>query len=191
MLLVSKQGGKDPPPIPTPGVVKPVEPAKTAAPLSEARQLAEKAMELAMTSGSSAGLLAAADMAEKATHLDATDAEVWALAALADIRCWVNVDRTERRAQMARTKVIRAKGLAPRSINARFAEARMLTELELYPDGGAKAEPILRELRQENTDERTKVEIIGVLGLAVGHQGRGPEAARPQRAAAPRRQRAT
>ena len=151
------------------------------APYSEARQLAERALELSEVNKDSNpdGLLAAADLGEKATQLDSTDADVWAIAAFVDIRCWVHgADRTEKHEDMARTKLQRAKGLAPRSVRVRMTEAKMLTELDLYPDSfsKAKAESILRELLQENLTGWERTEVLGVLGLAIGDQGRIREA---------------
>ncbi len=150
------------------------------APFSEARQLAERALELSEVNKDSnpAGLLAAADLGEKATKLDSTDADVWAIAAFVDIRCWVHgADRMVKREEMARTKLQRATGLAPRSIRVRMTEAKMLTELDLYPDGfsKAKAEAILRELLRENLTGWERTEVLGVLGIAIGDQGRGRE----------------
>ena len=151
--------------------------APTAVPLSEARQLVEKAWLLANQNNPEA-FRAAADLAEKATQLDSTDGEVWATAGLLDIICWVQTDRTEKREEMARTKVLRAKSLAPRSVRARLAEAKMLTELDLYPNGGAKAEAILRELNGENLTGWEATMVLGDLGLALAKQGRGREGAK-------------
>jgi hypothetical protein len=154
-------------------------PASTvpAARMSEARQLVERAWLLSEENKNNpAGLRAVAELAEKATQLDPTDGEVWATAGLVDIRCWVHAaDRTEKREEMARTKILHAKGLAPRAVRTRMAEAKMLTELDLYPDGGPQAEAILRELKGEKLLAWEATEVLGVLGLALCKQGRGPE----------------
>ena len=178
-LMLARPGAKTSPP----PSAKPAESAATTtAPVSEARQLVERAWLLSEENknSSSDGLRAAADLAEKATQLDSTDADVWATAALVDIRCWVQgVDRTEKREEMARTKILRAIGLAPHSIRVRMAEAKMLTELELYPDGisKAKAEVILRQLLPEHLADWERTEVLGVLGKAICRQGRLTEGA--------------
>ena len=163
----------------TPARPKDSKPSVSAAavPLSEARQLVEKAWLLANQNNPDA-YRAAADLAEKATQLDSTDGEVWATAGLLDIICWVQTDSTEKREEMARTKVLRAKSLAPRSVRARLAEAKMLTELDLYPDGGAKAEAILRELNGENLTGWEATMVLGDLFLALCKQGRAFEGAK-------------
>jgi tetratricopeptide (TPR) repeat protein len=171
-VTLRKSSDQPAPPALSPG------PAATA-PRSEARQLVERAWLLSEENKNNPdGLRAVADLAEKATQLDPTDGEVWATAGMVDIRCWVHAaDRTEKREEMARTKILRAKGLAPRAVRTRMAEARMLTELDLYPDGGPQAEAILRELKGEKLQAWEATEVLGVLGLALCKQGRGPEGA--------------
>jgi TolB-like protein/Flp pilus assembly protein TadD len=177
LFLLLKESHKEPAPLPSapPPVAAP---APAAVPVtSEARQMVEKAWLLSNQNNPDA-YRAAADLAEKATQLDSTDGEVWATAALLDIICWVQTERTEKREETARTKVLRAKSLAPRSVRARLAEAKMLTELDLYPDGGAKAEAILRELNGENLTGWEATMVQGDLFLALCKQGRPSEGAK-------------
>ncbi len=173
-VTLRKSSDQPAPPAPSPGP-----PATAIAPRSEARQLVERAWLLSEENKyNPAGLRAVAELAEKATQLDPTDGEVWATAGMVDIRCWVHsADRSEKREEMARTKILRAKGLAPRAVRTRMAEAKMLTELDLYPDGGPQAEAILRELKGDKLQAWEATEVLGVLGLALCKQGRADEGA--------------
>jgi len=147
-------------------------------PLSEARQLSEKAWQLAIDSNrDSQPMLNAIEMAERAIQRDKLDGEVWAVAALVDIQGYLKgVDRTEARKVQIRTKVARAKSLAPRSVLGRLAEARMLFHVDPSPENLAEAERILRDLETESLGERDAANVAGSLALILQQQGHYVEA---------------
>ncbi|MBI2813209.1 MAG: TIR domain-containing protein [Opitutae bacterium] len=154
---------------PVPATGRPAEGAKPAAPLSEARKLAEQARVLLVKPGGAASKFdTAALLCERALALDPVEAEVWAVASQIDTRMWFHgFDRTERRSESARSKAARALNLAPASFEARLAHATFLVLVAGRPLAD-QAEPVLRALRQENPREFRVLDILGQLLAAQG-----------------------
>ena len=102
-------------------------PASPAAPLSEARQLAERArvMSLDKYDSSIDDFTAAEGLVKRALELDSNDGEIWAVSSLINFAFNSRgFERTPVRNAAARAHAERALKLAPASIEAQFALAR-------------------------------------------------------------------
>ncbi len=99
---------------------------RPAAPVSEARKLAQQALQLLEDPNFTRETSWLADeLCERALKLDSGDAEVWAVAAFASINLHSNTyDPTNARREKARTQAERAYQLDPRSVQAGLALAR-------------------------------------------------------------------
>jgi tetratricopeptide (TPR) repeat protein len=133
--------------------------AKSAAPVSEARQLVAKARPMFETLDSNRDdFKLAGELLEQAKAKDPTDAEVWAAAALLHwrylARGW---DTSDPRREAARVATQRALRLDPQSFEARFAQAALMAYTGRE---GAEKEKLLRDLRRERpTDHRVLREL--------------------------------
>jgi TolB-like protein/Flp pilus assembly protein TadD len=96
---------------------------ESAAPLSEARKLAQQAMQLLADPNSSREALSLADeLSQRALALDNGDAEVWAVASFASHYIFIyNHDRSMSRWEKARVQATRASQLDPQSVSAALA----------------------------------------------------------------------
>ncbi len=144
------------------------EAAKTAAVISEARQLVAKAWaQMNKAELARAELEVADELCKRAAALDPVDADVWA--AWSQVDSWYlfhNLDNSPARREGARTKAARALQLAPGSYEARLAQACQLvrgegnTNVSLF---AAEADGLLRALQQENPDEPRALLARGIL----------------------------
>ena len=170
------------------GSAEPRPPAAAPATPSAARRMALQAVNLTNSANRDSQTMASAtEMAAKAIELDSLDGEVWAYAATVDIHARVlGFDRSDARVTQIRTKVARAKSLAPQSPVVRMVEATVLTELDSrIPGRLAEAERILRKLESENLDDPTPATVAANLGKVLWALGRYEEAARLQERAVP------
>ena len=136
---------------------------KSAAPLSEARQLVVKARALFEAVDSIRDdFLLAEDLLKQALAKDSGDAEVWACYSQLHnrfvVRGWEVTNARKEGAQVAAQRALR---LDPQSFEARFAQACLAGDT---PGGLADGERAWRELRRERpTDQRVLVSLGVVL----------------------------
>lgn len=159
LVLVMKEGRKEPSPVPA-----------SAAPASEARQLADRARALVYKEGAARGELEAAEeLCKRAVALDPTDAK--ALAVWSEVNTWfiyLGFDTTPERRELARGRAAQALQLAPNSFEVRFAQASYLgrsrgdlvdrTEADVKRSG-----EMLAALLQERPDEPRALHLLGVV----------------------------
>ena len=144
-----------------------------AAPLSDARRLADQARALLLKPGGAGTKFDTATLlCDRALNLDPAEAEVWAVASQVDSRTWYhNFDRSERRAENARSKAAKALNLAPNSFEARLAQATYLVLVAGLPMA-EQAAPTLRTLHAENSRE---FRVLSVLSNLLQAEGRDDE----------------
>ncbi len=153
--------------------VAPANPAPAAAPLSEARKLAQRAQALIETLESTReDYQLAEELVAQAKVKDTTDAEVCAIEAhIHESYIQRGWDTSDTRRESARTAVQRAIRLDPASFEARFAQARLLG---LTGREGEERERQLRDLHRERpADQR----ILRALATVIDRLGRIDESA--------------
>ncbi len=168
-------GGRSKPAAPSraPAIaVTPANPAPATAPLSEARQLAEKARALFdALDGTRDDYKLAEELIAQAKTKDGTDAEVCAAEAQLHERFiqrgW---DSSDARREAARAAVQRAMRLDPQSFEARFAQAFLLSYTG--SDGLERTRQMSVLRRERPTDQR----ILRALGTGLDRLGRLEEA---------------
>jgi tetratricopeptide (TPR) repeat protein len=141
----------------TPGATPPATPPTVAAPLSEARQLVERARAI-MAKGdlTRAQLDTAGDLCDRALQLDSTDAIVWSEAAHADLLLIhpYGYDRSDERRKRAQFRATRAFDLAPDAFEVRTMRAAVMAHAGGTPALLAEAESVFRELLASHPDDR-------------------------------------
>jgi len=175
-LVIARPWVKAPPP-PGSGLPPPVSDAAPAAPLSEARQLVERALGVVNASGdkTSSQLEMAAALALRAQALDPADAETWAAGARIDALVYnLRFDGSEERRQRAQQAAAKALALAPDSKAARWAQASVLTYVVNTPEILPEAERIYRELLSQSPDD---VGLLGGLASVLQFEGQVEESA--------------
>ena len=161
LAFVLREGRKGP-------VTSPTAPASV--PVTEARKLANQAMQLLEDPNFTRETSWLADeLCQRALALDAGDAEVWAVAALASNNLYGNTyDHSASRREKARSQAARASQLDPQSIRAALASARCLEGT----GNDAEVRRILRELhRRAPTDQHV------IFSLIEAERSAGDEAA--------------
>jgi tetratricopeptide (TPR) repeat protein len=143
-----------------------------AAPLSEARQLVQRAGaiwdNLDELTGEKLG--AADELYSRALSLDPTDGEVWAAAARLDAwTVYMHFDRSDERRQKAQKEAMRAVSLAPRSPAARQAQACVLAFVVGSPGALLRAEAIYRALVDEHPTDKPLIEELAIVLRDEGH----------------------
>jgi tetratricopeptide (TPR) repeat protein len=111
----------------------------------------------------------------RATELDPADADAWA--ALSQVNSWyvaTDFDRNAARREAARSSAARAIGLAPKSYEARLAQACYLVrgdppDSHAVPAFGPEADRLLRQLLLEKPDEPRALLAFGTLQRNLGH----------------------
>ena len=152
---------------------EPAVPAPAIAPLSEARQLAEKGRLLFNALDSTRDDFAlASEYLQRASDKDGDDAEVWAAVAQLDaryaLRGW---DESNSRRESARIAAQRALRLDPQSFEVQFAQEELLG---YTGSEGAEKEKLLRQLRQREPHEQR---VLRALASTLSRQGRVDEGA--------------
>jgi Tfp pilus assembly protein PilF len=143
------------------------------APLSEARQLVQKARALfeAPEVTNRENMLLAQQICDKAVALDPADAEVWAARAqLSFVMYGYGHDRSAARVQSLESDAQRALALSPSSYEAQLASAFSYTR---QPARGAEAEAIYRSLLKVNPSDRR---VLRNFGHLQRYRGRYDEA---------------
>lgn len=149
----------------------------SAAPVSEARQLAARALKLLESTPvpTRTNLDLADELCARAAKLDNTDANVWA--AWSQVDTWFVTERQDsspERKEGAHSKAARAMSLDPKSYEARIAQAcyfvlgEGFTTVTAYTD---QAEPLLRALLKERPDEPRALHALGQLLRTTGRKG--------------------
>jgi len=144
--------------------------------VSAARQLVVRAQPLiAAASKRRTDLDTAASLLAQAEKADPNDASVWAAWALLDgAYLESNLDHSPARKAAAQEHAAQALSLAPRSREARLAQASVIVPIHDYDRAAfAEAEKILRELVEE--DPRDSAALIR-LAYAVYARGAAPDA---------------
>jgi tetratricopeptide (TPR) repeat protein len=139
-----------------------------AAPLSEARQLVQKARALfeAPEVTNRENMLLAEQICDKAVVLDPADAEVWAARAqLSYVMLSYGHDRTAARTQALESDAQRALALSPSSYEAQLATAFAFT---WQPARRAEAEQLYRSLLKVNPTDRRALRNFGHLERYLG-----------------------
>lgn len=136
-----------------------------ATPLSEGRQLAQKADALIGQDGITTEQLAvAAELCSRAVTLDPSAAQVWATASVVDtMHVSTGFDASESRRQQAFRKAARAMALAPKSTEARWANAYALAYAGGTPAMRAEALGIAAALVKERPDSHQLLVDYGTL----------------------------
>jgi tetratricopeptide (TPR) repeat protein len=162
-----------PPVAPSPAVVAAPTPASGAGPqLSEARQLAERARTLFDALDSSRDdYKFAEELIAQAKAAGANDADVWAAAAQLEerynVRGW---DMSDGRREAARMAAQRALRLDPRSFEARFAQAGLLSYTGRE---GMEKEKLLRDLLRERPADHRVLRDLGSTLERLGQTDEG------------------
>jgi tetratricopeptide (TPR) repeat protein len=139
----------------------PTEAAAPAAPVSEAAQLARRAIAMTLKIDSKRGeFAAAADLARKATEVDPQLAFAWGARARVEA-AWLhrNWDLSAARRQAAQDFAKRAIALDPEEPNALYAQAMVLRFQRAFPEGVALFQRALKVDPGDNTFRR------GLAGL--------------------------
>ena len=162
----------DPAPKPGTSAAAPAKPAevKPAPPLSEAQQLAARALAIAdKLSYTRDELAAAEDMAKRATELESGSAHAWG------VRAWIHAtfilrswDRGAERRRDTEKSARRALALDPNEPEA----LKALAELQLVQGLPAQAEALVRQALGVRQNDRRS---FYMLASAVGAQGRHEE----------------
>ena len=155
-----------------------VAPATPAAPVSDARQLTERARAiLAQGSLTRAQLEAAGELCDRALQLDTTDAIVWAGAAAVDLEMIhpYGYDRSDERRRRAQERAARAISLGPDLFEVRVVQAMVFAHAVGTPALLAEAEKTFRELISSHPDDR---KLVLQLAEVLREQKRFDEAAR-------------
>jgi len=152
--------------------VTPEKSASPVAPLSEARQLAEKARAMFDSlDGTRDDYKLAEELIAQAKAKDSTDAEVCAAEAQLHERFiqrgW---DTSDARREAARAAVQRAVRLDPQSFEARFAQACLLGYT------GSEGEELVRQMRVLRSARPTDQRILRILGTGLERLGHLEEA---------------
>ncbi|MDI1335857.1 MAG: hypothetical protein PSU94_06690, partial [Lacunisphaera sp.] len=137
------------------------------APLSPARELAEKARTLVQgLEATREDFALAEDYCQRALKLDSSDGEVWAAYSILHgaygYRGW---DTSPERREQIRVTAERAIRLAPTSAEARLAQAGAWTAFGL---NRAEVEKILREVLQERPTDQATLRFLAVTVLGRG-----------------------
>jgi len=143
-------------------------PLPAAAPLSEARQLVQKARALfeAPDVTNRENMLLAEQICDKAVALDPADAEVWAARAqLSYVMLGYGHDRTAARIQALESDAQRALSLSPSSYEAQLATALAFTR---QPARRAEAEQLYLSLLKVNPTDRRALRNFGHLERYLG-----------------------
>jgi len=165
LVLVMKESRKAPAPSPGP---------PTAAPRSEAQRLADQVRDQLTRIHLDPPLLATADdLCRRAAALDPLDPEVWA--AWSQVSAWnvyMAYDTSPQRIEAARAHAEHALRLAPKSFEARLAQANYLVRGHgetTVPARAAQAEALLKELLDERPAEARTLFTAAILARNLGH----------------------
>ncbi|AOS43662.1 invasion protein regulator [Lacunisphaera limnophila] len=161
MVLVMKEARKEPAPSSSNG------PAPTMTqPVSEARKLANQAMQLLEDPNFTRETSWLADeLCQRALALDAGDAEVWAVAAFASHNLFSNTyDTSAGRREKARSQAARASQVDPQSVRAALAVARCL-------EGTGNDGELLRILQELHRRAPADQQVLFSLVRAEGGMG--------------------
>lgn len=153
--------------------VAPVAPAngpqekKEVGPVSPASRLAEKAITiLDRVDVAREDLTLAEDLAQQAVKLDPSDGEAWAASSLAHgVYIYRGWDPSPARREESRVAAERAIRLAPKSVNARLAQAGAWASFNVNK---AETEKLLREVLQEHPDHQPTLRFLAVIVLGRG-----------------------
>ena len=140
------------------------------APISEARQLALRALEPVKDGTPSREQLTTAEaLCARALTLDPTDPEIWIIAARIDLRFILSsYDSSGARREKSMNDAARAVGLAPDLFDARAIKANILATVALTDAMRADAETQLLALLQERPDDHTSLALLAVLTRQAG-----------------------
>jgi TIR domain len=141
-------------------------PLQSPAPLSEARQLMQRAGAIweYPNDASRDKFEAAEGLYAHALTLDPADAEVWAAVARLDARMvFLGYDISEDRRRKAQTEADRAIALAPDSAEARQAQACVFAFAVPSPERLAEAEKLYRVLIAANPENKSLAEEFGIV----------------------------
>jgi tetratricopeptide (TPR) repeat protein len=159
-----------------PGVTPPKPPAVTP-PLSEARQLAERARAIMVKGDLTRAQLDTADeLCDRALQLDPTDAIAWNEAAHADLLHIhpYGYDRSDERRKRAQFRATRALNLAPDVLEVRAMHAAVMAHAGGSPALLAEAETVFRDLLASHPGNR---DFVIELAEVLREQKRFEEAA--------------
>jgi tetratricopeptide (TPR) repeat protein len=150
--------------------------AAPGASLSAARQLATRALGMALEPNPSRETLeSAGQLIDQAKALDPADADVWAIGA--EVDAWFvfyRFDPSGVRKERASSGSTRALSLDPKSYEARLARAFVLITVATQTAVRAEAEAMLRGLLQERPGDQRTLETLAQL---LRDEGRNGEAA--------------
>jgi hypothetical protein len=148
-----------------------------AVPMTEARQLVERARAITLAGSlTRAQLDAAGELCDRALRLDSTDAAVWTEAARTDLLLIYpyGYDRSAERRQRAQFRAARAINLDPGLYGARVVQAAVFAHAVETPALLGEAEKMFRELSGSHPDDR---DLVVQLAEVLREQRRFAEAA--------------
>ncbi|HVU16013.1 MAG TPA: TIR domain-containing protein [Candidatus Didemnitutus sp.] len=150
---------------------KKAEPASATPPVSEARQLAQRAYDpIRLGSPSREQLATAEALCNRALALDPADPQIWIIAARIDARIILSgYDTSAARRESAMSHSARAVGLAPDLYETRSTRAYVLASLATTDAMRADAEAQLKALLKERPDDTV---VLSLLGAMYREEGR-------------------
>ncbi|HVU16010.1 MAG TPA: TIR domain-containing protein [Candidatus Didemnitutus sp.] len=150
----------------------PVDKGPKSPPVSEARQLADRATEIRSRSWNIDDMHAAEELCNRAIALDPLDGHVWAVAASIDTQLYAaQYDHSDERRQSAQQKSARALALAPDLFEARWARAIVLVYTGNSRAMRDEGEKLMRQLAAEKPPaaNRQFYSDYGTVLRSTGH----------------------